>query len=233
MKRISLKSIVIWLLCFVTLAAFPYLCNTIIDAVNQYSRINIPFCVDTNLYFDFAAIAISSTLTYLVIRQSSQQQTENYDVQSKMEKISARMLELELRDGIGYLRPYFSLKDAGTEGSHRQPYPYKLNQYIVLVNSGDADLFIISTKFEVNGKPYVLPSASPLFISKQSPFNEFCLQTTCLSDDLDDSQIDMTIEFSLKNLKGFQYKQILFIGFKNHERIGHLNKFNCEIQEMN
>ena len=36
----------------------------------------------------------------------------------------------------------------------------------------------------------------------------------------------------MKNTKGYQYSQMLDIGFANHNGIGEINKFNMVIQEM-
>ncbi len=231
MRKVTFKNIVVCVLLYIVLAIFPQLCNLAIETMNQCLNWNILFRIDSDGWFNFISIAVPSTLTYFVIKQSDAQQEENNYMQNRMEKISARMLELELRDKIGYLRPYFSLKDAGVGDSHRQPYPYRLSKYITLVNSGDADLFIISISLVANGKPHIIPCDTPLFVSKQSPFNEFCLETKNLLGELSGTQIDMTIEFVLRNIKGFQYKQILFLGFENREEIGQLNKFNVEIQE--
>lgn len=226
MKTITVRRIAICFLSLVLLVAFPYIANGIFIAFNCKCSI------DASTWNDIIAIAIPSGLTILVIWQSAQQQTENAIIQQRMEAINAKMLHMELESGIGYLRPYFSLKDAGVEGSNRQPYPHKLNKYISLVNSGENDFFITSVSFTVNEKRYVLPCSRPVFISKQSPYNVFSLETGCLANELDCTQIDMEIELILKTIKGFQYKQVLFIGFENSDKVGIINKFNIEIQEM-
>lgn len=233
MKKINLRKILVFVGIIGSIIQAPQIFNSIVKAFSRAFNICIPLRIDLNNWYNIMAIAFPSALTYTVIKQSEQQQKENINLQNRMEKVNKKMLELELKSEIGYLRPYFSLKDAGTEGNNRQPYPYKLNKYIKLVNSGEHDFFIISVNFVVNGSQHIVPCNIPLFISKQSPYNEFVIETDCLSDELSCAQIDMEIELVLKTITGFQYKQLLFLGFENTNNVGIVNKFNFEILEMN
>lgn len=233
MRKITLRNILVFVGIFGTIILVPQIFNSIIRVLGQTLNICIPLRIDLNNWYNIIAIALPSALSYIVVKQSEQQQKENVDLQNRMEEINKKMVELELKSEIGYLRPYFSLKDAGADGSDRQPYPYRLNEYIKLVNSGEHDFFIISANFSVNGNHHVLPCNTPLFISKQLPYNVFCMETNCLSDELNCTQIDMEIELVLKTVKGFRYKQLLFLGFENTHKIGIVNKFNFEIQEVN
>ena len=226
MKGITTRKIVICITFVILLIVFPYIANGVL------TRLNSQYLIEVSSWNDIVAIAIPSALTCLVVWQSAQQQNQNIVMQKRMEEISAKMLAMELKSGIGYLRPYFSVKDAGAEGSSRQPYPYKLDKYISLLNSGENDFFVVSVKFKVNGNEYIVPDDTPLFISKRSPFNEFCLETNCLSNELNCTQIDMEIEFNLRTINGFNYKQLLFLGFENSDKIGFVDKFNIKIQEV-
>ena len=226
MKGITPRKIIVWIMFLILLIVFPYITNAILCIFKS------PYFIKIYDWNDIIAIAIPSALAGLAVWQSAQQQNENVALQKRMEDINTRMVNMELQSGIGYFRPYFSLKDAGAEGSSRQPYPYKLSKYINLVNSGENDFFILSVNYTANGKQYKIPCSKPLYISKLSPYNEFLMETQGLVDEVNCSQIDIEIELVLKTMKGFQYKQLLFLGFENSDGIGIVNKFNTEIQEL-
>ena len=148
-----------------------------------------------------------------------------------MEQINARMLEIELNSKRGYLVPYFKLKDAGLSENSRAPYPHDLKKFLRLVNAGDDDLFITFVQKKVNGRITESPCTPPLYVSRKSPYNEYCIELNLSKDELKSQQIEFEITINMKNTKGYQYAQILFIGMDNKDGIGTVNCFNMEIRE--
>ena len=231
MKRISFSSILVTIGLFGVLLFLPYIFDVIIDGLSRMYDIQIPFYFNLDNWYDVMSIALPAALTYLVIRQSEQQQRENDKAQQRMEHLNARMLDIELKSKMGYLLPYFKLKDAGLSEDSRRTYPHYLKEHLKLVNAGDDDLFITSVEMVANNTHSQIPCNTALYVSKKPPFNEFCIEWNLDDKTFASPQIDVKLDIEMKNTKGYKYRQILYIGFENNNGTGTINRFNMDIQE--
>ncbi len=232
MRKIKFGNILTTISIFATLLIVPYVFDTLIDGICREYGYQIPFYFNLDRWFDIMAIAFPSALTYIVICQSESQQKDNTEMQKSLEHINAKMLNLEQKAKIGYFIPYVKLKDAGIDGFERSYYPHDLRKYITLSNMGNDDVFIIGADGIVNGKKYDIPLSDELFVPKSSPLKELLLDCTLSDEDLSVSNIDVVIKLTLRNMIGYEYIQILNIGFINHSGKGEVNSFNMSIREV-
>lgn len=231
-KRISFSSILVTIGLFGVLLFLPYMLDVIINGLSRACGIQIPLYFNLDRWYDVMSIAFPAALTYLVIRQSEWQQEENDKAQQRMEQLNSRILDMELKAKMGYLLPYFRLKDAGLSEDSRHPYPHYFKEHLKLVNASDDDLFVTSVKMTINETQSEIPCEIILYVSKRPPYNEFCIEWKLDEETFTSPQIDVRLDIGMKNTKGYQYMQILYIGFENKNGIGTINRFNMEIQEV-
>lgn len=232
MKRIKLGDILATIGIFATLLIIPYILDTLIDGVYRTYGFQIPLYFNLETWSDIMAIAFPSALTYVVIRQSEIQQRNNAEMQKSLERINEKMLNIEQKTKKGYFIPYVKLKEAGIDGFNNSYYPHDLRKYITLSNVGNDDVFIIEADSVINGKKHDIPLSEDLFVPKSAPLKELLLDCALSDEDLLVSHIDVVIRLTLRNMVGYEYVQVLNIGFTNHEGKGEVNSFNMSIQEV-
>lgn len=221
MKKADLKKFLIIMGIFVLLF-MPYLVNAILIAVQVYAHAQIISVLDLDLWYDILAIGFPCTLTYLVICQSEQQQKENAHLTQKM-------LNTELKSKIGYFVPEVDKKDIHGKWI---PHRHSLKEGIGLIHAGDDIIFIIEASYAFHGRRIYVPQNEPVCFLNKTSFNRYCLECNFTDEDLNLPQIDLDIELVMKNSKGYQYSQIINLGFDNDHGIGIINRFNMNIQEV-
>lgn len=215
---------------FGVLMLIPLFFNLSIEFINNRFHTTFALEIQWDKWCDFIAVVLPSVLTFIIIKQSEQQQKENMEAQDRLDKINKRMLEMEIKSRLGYFIPPFSQNVAVEE--RKIPYPYDLKGYIRLENNGDDDVFVSSIKV-INGDDTHNNCADKnLYFSKKPPYNVLLIDLKLSEEQLLEKQIGVRIEIRMKNTKGYQYSQMLDIGFANHNGIGEINKFNMVIQEM-
>ncbi len=233
MKKFYLLSI---LKCLFTVCLFivaiPFLLNFFVSFLNAHTHIRCEWKISWSDWCDIVAVVIPSVLTWVVIKQSEEQQRVNEKNQDRMEHINQRMLDLERRAHFGYLIPELNDSRIKKELGRTVRYHHDLRSFVSLTNIGDDDIFILFSEIRVNGGRIQNPVKIPLYIAKQPPFNIFNVNLQLDDYDLAKNQIDVEIEIHMKNTKGYVYSQILFIGFENENGDGIINKFNISIEEL-
>lgn len=230
MRKISFSNILVAIGLFGTLLFIPYIADVIITGIEAEYSINVPLYFNLDRWYEVMSIALPAALTYLVIRQSEQQQKESEVVQTRMERINKSLLEMNLKSKIGYFIPKIYIEDH-MQDSRKQHYPHKMDKHIVLVNEGDDNTFIHSVDLWVCGKKKNLDPMSPICFLCKPPFNEMLFECYLSDEELKMSQIDMEIVIFAENTYGYMYRQILQIGFACKNNIGIVNSFNMELKE--
>lgn len=230
MKKIGLGKVLGCFAAFGVLMLIPFLFNLSIELINNRFNTTFTLEIQWDKWCDFIAVVLPSALTYIVIKQSEQQQKENMEAQDRLDKINKRMFEMELKSSLGYFIPPFT-QDIVVEG-RKLPYVYDLNDYIRLDNNGDDDVFVSSIKVTNGDKEHNEYANQCLYFSKKPPYNILLIDLRLNEKQLSEKQIDVKIEINMKNTKGYQYTQTLYIDFTNTNGKGEISKFNMEIQEM-
>lgn len=230
MKKFGLGKVLGCFAVFGVLMLIPFFFNLSIEFINNRFNTTFTLEIQWDKWCDFIAVVLPSALTYIVIKQSEQQQKEHMEAQDRLDTINKRMLEMELKSRLGYFIPPFSQSVAGEE--RRIPYSYDLKGYIRLENNGDDDVFVSSVKVINGNNAHNECADKHLYFSKKSPYNVLLINLKLSEEQLLEKQIDVKIEINMKNTKGYQYSQRLDIGFANHNGTGEINKFNMDIQEI-
>lgn len=229
MKKLSIRKFLLFVSCFCVILLIPEIINSIIWIICMALRLSaIPY-IRTDDWFTLMAIAFPSALTYLVIRQSEQQQEENERLQIRMERLNEKIFNTELKSKIGYFVPEVDKKDIH---GRWVPYSHPLKKGIDLIHAGDDIVFVIEASYVFQGKRLYVKQNEPICFLNKLSFNCYCLECDFTDEDLDLPQIDLDIELVMKNSKGYQYKQIINLGFDNDHGIGIINRFNMSIQEV-
>lgn len=232
MKRVQFSNILVTISVFATILITPYLLNTLICAVHQICGYQIPLYFNMDTWYDIMSIAVPTALTYIVIRQSEQQQNDNLEIQDRLERINEKTLNLEQKARLGYFVPYVKLKDAGVTEFDRSNYTHNLEKYITLANIGTDDVFVLRAQGAINGRTYPIPLEIGLFVSKTPPFKEVNIDCQLSNEERKLPHIDVEISLILRNMAGYKYMQTLYIGFKNQDGKGAVESFNMSIQEV-
>lgn len=230
MKKLGLGKALGCFAGFGVLMLIPLFFNLSIEFINNRFHTTFALEIQWDKWCDFIAVVLPSALTYIVIKQSEQQQKENMEAQDRLDKINKRMFEMELKSSLGYFIPPFSRNIAGEE--RRIPYSHDLKGYIELENNGDDDVFVSSIKVTNGDKEHNEYANQCLYFSRKPPYNTLLIDLRLNEKQLSEKQIDVKIEINMKNTKGYQYTQTLYIGFTNTNGKGEISKFNMEIQEM-
>ena len=229
MKKFGLGKVLGCFAFFGVLMLIPFFFNLSIEFINNCFNTTFPLEIQWDKWCDFIAVVLPSVLTFIIIKQSEQQQKENMEAQDRLDKINKRMLEMEIKSRLGYFIPPFSRNIPGEE--KRIPYSYDLKGYIELENNGDDDVFVSSIKVTCGDNTHDNCADRHLYFSKKPPYNVLLIDLKLDEKQLMEKQIDVRIEICMKNTKGYQYFQMIDIGFANHNGIGEINKFNMDIQE--
>lgn len=232
MKRVRFSNILVAVGVFAILLIAPYLLNTLIDGVYREYGYQIPLYFNLDTWYDIMSIAFPAALTYIVIRQSERQQKDNMEMQKSLERINEKMLDLEKKSKIGYFVPHVKLKDAGIDGFEHSYYNHDLKKYITLANVGTDDVFVIKASGSINGRIYNVPCEKGLFVPNNSLLKELNFDCSLHEEGLSLPHIDLEINLTLRNMIGYEYVQMLFIGFKNNNGRGTVDSFNMSIQEV-
>ena len=107
-----------------------------------------------------------------------------------------------------------------------------LSREQIFLNASDDDVFVSSIKVINGDNTHNNCADKNLYFSKKPPYNVLLIDLKLSEEQLLEKQIGVRIEIRMKNTKGYQYSQMLDIGFANHNGIGEINKFNMVIQEM-
>ena len=153
-------------------------------------------------------------------------------MQKSLERINEKMLDLEKKSKIGYFVPHVKLKDAGIDGFKHSYYNHDLKKYITLANVGTDDVFVIKASGSINGRIYNVPCEKGLFVPNNSLLKELNFDCSLHEEELSLPHIDLEINLTLRNMIGYEYVQMLFIGFKNNNGRGTVDSFNMSIQEV-
>lgn len=229
MNKITLKDVLLIAGCFGLVLIVPEIINLFIQVICVVFKFDETLLFDIKDWYNVMAIAIPSALTFLVLRQSELQQKENAKIQEKAEQISEKMLQTELRSKVGYFLP--KVDDKLRDGRWI-PHRHDLRDSISFVHAGDDIIFLTEASYIFKGvRNNLFEGQSICFIDKPS-FNCYCVELELSEEDLNMPQIDIDFEFTLKNSKGFCFKQIINLGFGNDKGIGIINRFNMNIQEV-
>lgn len=229
MNKISLKDVLRIAVGFGLILIAPEIINFFIRAICVLFKLEGALIFDIKDWYTVMAIAIPSALTFLVLRQSEQQQKENAKIQEKAEQLSEKMLQTELRAKVGYFLP--KVDDKLSDGRWI-PHSHDLRDSISFIHAGDDIVFLTEASYVFKGeRSNLLEGQSICFIDKPS-FNCYGVELEFSEEDLAMPQIDIDFEFTLRNSKGFCYKQIINLGFDNDNGIGIINRFNMNIQEV-
>ena len=229
MNKITIKTVLLFLCIFLGLLLAPYIINSIIWIVCIAIKSQSIPSIKTSEWNSLMAIALPSALTYLVLRQSEQQQKENEHLQIRMERLNEKMLQTELKSRIGFFLPIVDDKRADGRWI---PHRYDLADGIELNHAGDDIVFVTEASYIFHEKrKFIIQDESICFIDKPS-FSCYCVGVDLSDEDLKLPQIDIDIELCLKNSKGFQYKQIINLGFENDNGLAIINRFNMNLVEV-
>lgn len=133
MTHIGAKKVIIPICVFLVVLLLPQLINAVLIYAQTKNGTDVIYTLDLGYWYDIAAIAFPCGLTYLVLRQSEQQQKENRDLQKRMEHLNERMLNSELKAHLGYFLPEI---DEDGVGRKSIPVKHNLRNGIELVHSG-------------------------------------------------------------------------------------------------
>lgn len=229
MRKISFGKILVCACTFGTFLIIPYILNAFVVALNREFNIVVPLYFNLDNWYDLMAIAFPSALTYFVLSQSEQQQKENVNLQARMEQLNKKMLDIELKSKIGYFLPNVDTK---RRDGVWLPYKHLLKDGIDLVHAGDDIVFVIEASYMFHGqRRSVIKNKALCFIDKPS-FNCYHFALDLTEEELRMFQIDIDIILVLKNSKGYQYRQIINLGFDNNNGEAIINRFNMIIQEV-
>ena len=191
------------------------------------------YTLDLGYWYDIAAIAFPRGLTYLVLRQSEQQQKENRDLQKRMEHLNERMLNSELKAHLGYFLPEI---DEDGVGRKSIPVKHNLRNGIELVHSGDDIVFIMQSSCFHGGKVDASPQSESVCFLDRPSLRKFCVDCSFDESELTAPQVDVVIELILRNSKGYQYKQTIYLGFEktnnDEDTRWIIDQFNMHIEEV-
>lgn len=233
MKKFSFWSIIKWftIICAI-IVVLPMAINVLIELVCTKANINCNWHIEWSDWCSFIAVAIPSSLTCLVIKQSENQQNTNNENQARLERINERMLKMELKNHLGYFLPQINDDRIKAKIGRTVPYRYNLKDFLPLENAGDADIFVISTAVHHNRYINCGSKTDVLYISKQAPLNVLLVDLKIADDQLIAQKIDIELEIEMQNIKGYHYLQILYICFEKDQDMWVINRFNIELKEL-
>lgn len=228
MTHIGAKKVIIPVCAFLIVLFLPQLINAILIYVQAKNGTNTIYTLDLEYWYDIAAIAFPCGLTYMVLRQSEQQQKENRDLQERMEHLNERMLNSELKTHIGYFLPEINETIAGRRNI---PVRHNLHNGIGLIHAGDDIVFVMRSVCYHGGKEDASSQGEPVCYLNQPSLRKYCVDCVFDESELKAPQVDVVIELFLQNSKGYQYKQTIDFGFENDNEAWTINRFNMRIEE--
>ena len=231
MKKRMIKHSIVSALFTITLL-FPYILNNIINPIMSLHGKEVSFSLDEDAWFKLWSIAMPSLLSYFLIEQSEQQHKATQQIQSNMDRVNSRMLEMELKEKRGYFTPKIETTESEKNTSKTQPFFHNLQKYITFINSGEDTIFLKSVETVVNGKMHSSKSIEPVCFLNTSPFNEWKMETDFTKEELSSPQLNLKITITMENSKGYAYQQVITLGVKNFHRHGEVNAFNMVLQEV-
>ncbi len=206
--------------------------NFIVDLLADAGKVQIEYRLKTDAWRDAIAVMIPTVLSYFVFKQSEIQQIENEESQKRLERMNQRLLENELKSNLGYFVPvlYQDGKEK-RETNTKINYYHPLDQYIRLENRGNDIVFVYHEEISVDDVVLSSRNVSDICFLNYSELSEAQLEPFFSEEILMRDQIDVLITLSMKNSRGYSYKQNLMIGFQCKEKRGLVNKFNMTFQE--
>lgn len=93
-------------------------------------------------------------------------------------------------------------------------------------------MFITKATGKINGRAYDISCETALFVPHSSPLKELLFECNITEEERSLLHIDMEITLELRNMIGYEYTQILYIGFKNDNGNGTVDRFNMSLQEV-
>ena len=212
----------VFVLCLILL--FPHIWNLCIRNCFEVSTMLIPIS-DWN-----ATIPpiISAFMSLLVIFQAETQRESSETAQARMEKINDKMLTVERKEKLGYFIPEVS-EDFDTLRKNSKIHP--LEKYIYLRNSGNDGVFVEVKDLSVCGAKKSIPHRDPLWFSCTEPFCTMDFECYLTSEELNRSELDISITLLLTNMVGYKYLQELEIGFHNRNGLGVVSSYNMRLLE--
>lgn len=215
---------------FILFLLTPQIINSILDYIGSNYLIFIPFRMDTKNWYQIMAIAFPCALSYIVIKQSEIQQKENELAQKRLEEMNQQLLDLQLKSNLGYLLPNYNSEKNNHPYDNQIMYTEGKGTFIKLINAGDDDIFVLAFKETINGVVTSDTLSKPLYLSKSAAFNNMLFECHLTEENHEEKFLDIVIEIEIKNMRGYRYRQILYMGFENKNSLYSMEKFNMEIR---
>ena len=166
------------------------------------------------------SIIISSLLSFAVIQQAKYQN-----------RINKKLLDSSLGERLGYFTPRSIIEIGG----RKVDYYHNLDEGVELDNTGEDCVFIFRTDLVVCGKKKDIPLWPEVFFSNEYPHNRLIYTCHLTNEEINQPIINMEITLFLKNMKGYRYKEVLFLSFEKAVGTGNpydfrLCKFNMHLE---
>ncbi len=206
--------------------------NFSIDVLNDIGKIDTKYRLEEEAWRDAIAVMIPTVLSFFVFKQSEIQQMENDKTQNRLEGMNKKLLENELKSNLGYFVPVLYKKEEKNWGNDRKiDFHHPLEKYILLRNQGNDLVFVYHEEILVDDKVIISRELDDICFLNYSELSEAKLELSLSENILQREQMDVVITLSMRNSRGYAYKQRLLIGFKCKNGYGLVNKFNMIFQE--
>ena len=146
-------------------------------------------------------------------------------------EINKRILNSELKTNIGYFLPKSDVKRTVDDNNVTVPYDYKLNKSLPLYNSGDSSINVIKSIHKINDTRKI-EDDTPFFAPEKGEFTRMDMLLKLSEEELRFDKISIEMDIIMENLRGYRYKQTLYMYFTKNGNTHNLTGFNTKIADI-